>query len=247
MLRKLAVLLFLSVLLATGAPAGAEGPSNGVAVVRSEGVALRADNIAEVKRKAIDQALNNAVTSTLADLVKKEGLETEFDIAGSGVMADPFSYILNYRILSEGWITHMESVPALAEQIPESYNSFEQNPGGIELFHIWIEASVDSGRLQNVLAKATLTPGRPTTRITLNIMGVTDYPTFKALVASLERIPTIKDISYSSFYRGRVVLSLKSAGDGQTLSERIAREVPGDFAVIPGGPRMIIIRAASNR
>ncbi len=242
MIGKLSAFFLLSVLLLMGSPAFADG----VAVVRSEGVALRTENAAEVKKKAIDQALKNAVSSSLTRLIKDDGLE-DFSIAESGVLSDPSSYILNYRILSEGWITHMESIPPLADKLPDTYNQFGQNPGGLELYHIWIEASVDSARLHNALSRLTVRQDRPTAAVTLNIIGVTDYAAFRAILSSIERIPAVKDISYSSFYRGRIVLALRSTGDGQTLAERMAKEIPGGFAVIPGGPKMIIIKAASNR
>ncbi|MDP2688854.1 MAG: hypothetical protein Q8P48_01955 [Deltaproteobacteria bacterium] len=242
MIRKLPAFFLLFVLLLTGSAAFAEG----VAVVRSEGVSLRTDNAAEVKKKAIDQALKNAVTSSLTRLMKDDGIE-DFSIAESGVLSDPSSYILNYRILSEGWITHMDSIPPLADKLPDIYGQSGQNPGGLELYHIWIEASVDSSRLHNALSRLTAPQDRPAAAVTLNIVGVTDYAAFRAILSSIERIPAVKDISYSSFYRGRIALALKSTGDGQTLTEKIAKEIPGGFAVIPGGPKMIIIRAASNR
>lgn len=242
MRKRLTAFIALTALLLFAAVAGAEG----VAVVRSEGVALRADNMAEVKRKAIDQALKNAVASSLDRMVEAQGLEG-FDPEAGGIMKDPFSYILNYRILSEGWITHMESIPPLAEELPESYEYFGQRPGGLELYHIWIEASVDEARLDNALSSLAINRDAPTSSISLAIVGVEDYATFRALVSALERVPSIKEISYSSFYRGRTALALKATGSAQTLSERIAREVPGEFAVIPGGPRTIIIRAASTR
>ena len=242
MRKKLTAFLALTVLLLFAAMAGAED----IAVIKAEGVALRAGNIAEVKKKAIDQALKNAVSTSLDRLVEAEGL-TGFDKASSGMMSDPLSYILNYRILSEGWITHMESIPQIADALPESYDYFGQKPGGLELYHIWIEASVDTARLANTLSSLTIKQDAPTSSITLAIVGVADYATFRTLVSSLKRVPAIKELSYSSFYKGRTVLALKATGSGQTLSERIAREVPGDFAVIPGGPGMIIIRAAATR
>lgn len=250
MRKKLTAFLTLSVILILAAVAGAAeapiGTATGVAVVKSEGVALRADNIAEVKKKAIDQALKNAVSHSLDRMIDAEGLQG-LDIPSSGVMSDPFSYIMNYRILSEGWITHMESIPQIAEELPKSYDFFGENPGGLELYHIWIEATVDEARLHSALSAVTVNHDAPATSVTVTILGVDDYATFRALVDSLKRVPSIKDISYSSFYKGRTVLALKSTSNGETLSERIAREVPGDFAVIPAGPRMIIIRAALSQ
>jgi len=240
--KKLTAFLTLAVLVLFASMAHASD----VAVVKSEGVALRANNIAEVKRKAIDHALKHAVISSLDKMVEAEGLE-DFDAASSGLLKDPFSYILNYRIMSEGWITHMESIPQIAEDLPEAYDAFGASPGGLELYHIWIEASVDEARLAGALASLTTSQKAPTSRITLAIVGVDDYATFRTLVASLERVSAIKDISYSSFYKGRTLLTLKAVGSGEALSERIAREVPVDFAVIPGGSRTIIIRAANTQ
>ena len=84
MRKKLTAFLALTVLLSFAAMAGA----GDITVIKSEGVALRADNIAEVKRKAIDQALKNAVSTSLDRLVEGEGV-TGFDKTPTGKISAP--------------------------------------------------------------------------------------------------------------------------------------------------------------
>lgn len=203
-----------------------------LAVVPSEGTAARTEDIAEVKRRAIDKALRNAVAETLKSMLSKESLSAP-DTVLQAITANPRSYVLNYKIRSEGWINHMELVPAAAGMEAATPGS------GVELYHIWIDATVDRDGLRNAIGKY-LAVGSDSGPLVINILDVADYPTYKALLAALGKIAVIKDISYNSFSSGRITLLARASGDAPFLAARIAREVPASFTVMEGAGQIII-------
>ncbi|MBI5468144.1 MAG: hypothetical protein HY891_03340 [Deltaproteobacteria bacterium] len=212
-----------------------------LSAVRSEGVASKSDDISAVKRKALDQALKNAVLSAADGIIKSDSVEINPQAAKTAVSSSPRAFVLNYRILAEGWINHMEEIPPVAD-LPEAAG---QTPGAVELFHIWIEASVDTVQLKNEILR--LTGGGPaTSTVKLNILDLTDYGAFKTLMASLKRIGVIKDLSYNSFSRGRIEVTATVTGPSGGLSEKVAREAGDGFMVIAGGPDMLIIKPAKR-
>ncbi len=215
----------------------AKARAQDVTIVKAEGVAGKAEDAAEVKRKAIDRALKVAVAEALKELAKKEGI-TGLGPIDKETLSAPRSYVLNYRVISEGWITHMEPTP-VPDSAPEDDRAAPQM--GVELYHIWIEASVDNEALRAAIGRAA--QGEGTYQVTLNILDVTDYGAFKGLVSSLERIALIKELSYNSFYRGKVTLTAKSYAPNAALAERIAKDLPEGFVVFPSG-QAIIIRPA---
>lgn len=210
--------------------------------VRSEGVASKSDDISAVKRKALDQALKNAVLSATDGIIKRDSVEIDPRNAKTAVSSSPRSFVLNYRILAEGWINHIEDIPPVAADLPEAA---EQTPGAVELFHIWIEASVDTVQLKNEILR--LAGGdSATSTVKLNILDLTDYGAFKTLMASLKRIGAIKDLSYNSFSRGRIEVTATVTGPSEGLSGKVAREAGDGFMVIAGGPDMLIIKPSKR-
>jgi len=200
-----------------------------VTLVQSEGMAAKSDDIARVKREAMDSALRSAVLDSARNILAAESLSVP-DAALEELASAPRAYVLNYRIRSEGWITHMDSVaPASAEA------------SGAERYHIWLDASVDTGALRAALSRlATDEETGPTWQVVINLLGVADYPTFRLLMDSLGKIAFIKELSYGSFASGRITLTAVVAGDLSQLAPRIAREVPEKFAVMEGAGQIII-------
>lgn len=228
------VILLLSLL--NPAFAAAEDLSS----VRSEGIASKSGDFSEVKKNALDQALKNAVISATDAIIKRDSVDINPETAKSAVSSSPRAFVLNYKILAEGWINHMEDIPPVPVVMPEAAG---QTPGAMELFHIWIEASVDTALLKNEILR--LAGGDSvTSNVKLNILEITDYGEFKTLMASLKRIGIIKDLSYNSFSRGRIEVTATVAGSGGGLSEKVAREAGDGFMVIAGGPNMLIIKPA---
>lgn len=203
--------------------------SEDVINIKAEGMALKSSDLMEVKRKAIDDALKNAVSEALKTIIKKEGLAVEPSLPA----APPRSYVLNYRILSEGLITHMDSTPPVSDPLQDG----AQVAAGVEVYHIWIDASVDAAQLRAAIGHMS---GDGALAATINILDVSDYAAFRSIKTALERIAVLKDVSYGSFSRGRVVLTALSSVDMQALSERIFRELESRYAVMPSDNGVII-------
>lgn len=205
----------------------AQALSADVTLVQSEGIAAKSDDITEVKRKAMDSALRSAVLESARTILARESLSApaaELEKLASS----PRAYVLNYRIRSEGWVTHLDSAAPATPEAP-----------GTERYHIWLDASVDTGKLRSAVA-GLVSNGESTGQVVINLLDVADYQTFRLLVDSLEKIAFIKELSYGTFSAGRITLTATVAGDPSQLSQRIAREVPEKFAVIEGAGQIII-------
>jgi hypothetical protein len=205
--------------------------SGDITLIQSEGIAAKSDDITEVKRKAMEQALKAAVLESAKTILAKESLSAPAN-ALETIASTPRAFVLNYKIRSEGWITHMDS----ASQTASAEGS---TAGGTELYHIWIDASIDATALRAAVAKRVST-GAITGQVVINLMDVRDYPTFALLVESLQKIAFIKEVSYGSFTNGRITLTATVSGDASQLAGRIAREVPEKFAIMEGAGQIII-------
>lgn len=215
------------------------GVADAAMAIKAEGASTRASDATEEKRRAIDKALRNAVTEALYAVVKAEGLELDRTLADKEILSNPRSYILNYKVVSEGWVTHMGPTPSIVDNLPE-----ERDASGIELYHIWIEASVDDEAMRASLGK--LMAGPALSEVSITVLDVTEYQAFSALLSSLRRIALLNDLAYGSFQRGRVTLKARSATSLQALSERISREIPAGYLVLSGGSSTIVIKSETK-
>jgi len=77
----------------------------------------------------------------------------------------------------------------------------------------------------------------------LVMLDISDYETFRALMASLKRISVIEEISYDSFTRDRFVATVRTVMDPATLAGEIGREAGPDFVAAAYGVNTIIIKA----
>ncbi len=207
--------------------------------MKAEGASTRANDATEEKRRAIDKALKNAVSEALYAVMKSEGLDLDRSLADKEILSNPRSYILNYKVVSEGWVTHMGPTPSIVDNLPE-----ERDAGGIELYHIWIEASVDDEAMRASLGK--LMAGPALSDVSITILDVTEYQAFSGLLVTLRRIALLSDLAYGSFQRGRVTLKARSATSLQALSERISKEIPAGYLVLSGGSSTIVIKAETK-
>jgi len=115
---------------------------------------------------------------------------------------------------------------------------------GIEAgeYHMLVDVSIDSSRLRAVVSEAI--SGKNATYMAVKIVDITDYGVYRSILDSIERIALIKDISYGSFSRGSITLSVKTAANAGTLLERIVKEVGDNYSVAPDGSQTIVIRPA---
>ncbi|MBI5826289.1 MAG: hypothetical protein HZB22_00940 [Deltaproteobacteria bacterium] len=266
--RPLAVLLYIFMALLWRSVAVADDAS----VVRSEGVVSGADAGAggDVREMALQSAIKNAVGSALDLLMKRESIPEDPAITQS-VYENPMNYVLNYRVVSEGWSAPAEQAavpegrqaqgaqkdqpvqkalqpqnnqqaqqgqPAQKDQTTETSSSAP--PVNTGEYRAEVEVSVDAVRLRALVSAAI--SGGGTAEVAVNIVDITDYGAYRSILDSLGRIALIKEISYGSFSRGRITLSVKTAASSGTLLERIVKEVGDRYSVEPGGSRTIIIR-----
>lgn len=203
-----------------------------IAVVSSEGTSARSDDLAEVKRKAVEKALKGAVADSVNSILSRESLAAP-DAVMQELTSEPMPFVLNYKVRSEGWITHMDLVPASVG------GGSESSAAGVELYHIWLDVSVDKDALRRAVT-GHMAVNASTGPLVINILDVRDYPTFKKLFAALQRVAVIKDLSYNSFSSGRITLLAGTSGSASQIAARIAREVPGTFVVVEGAGQIII-------
>ncbi len=203
-----------------------------VETISSEGTAAKSDDIADVKKRAIDHALKNAVAEALNSILSRESLNASDPVMQS-LLANPRSYVTTYRIRSEGWVTHMDLVPAgsLPDGVPSA--------AGAELYHIWIDASVDRDALRDAITRF-LAINEAAGPLTINILDVRDYAEFRALVSALQKIAVIKDLSYNTFSNGRITMLAVASGGVSNLASRISRELPENYTVVEGAGQIII-------
>jgi len=229
-LRYLLIIIFLAVFVA-GSPGGAGAAD--VVVIPSEGTAAKSEDLARMKRSALDAALMNAVRDAVNSILLKESLVAPEAVIRE-LTSNPGTHVLNYRIRSEGLVTHMDALPA-GGPLP-----VDASPGaGVELYHVWIDASVDKDALREAITKY-LAVSAYQSPLVINIVEVDDYQTFTGLLASLKKIAVIKHLSYRTFSPGRVTLLAETGASARMLAARIANEVPEKFAVVEGAGQIII-------
>lgn len=203
-----------------------------VQAISSEGTATKSGDIADVKKRAIDNALKNAVTEALNSILSRESLSAP-DAVMRSLLENPSSYVTTYRIRSEGWVMHMDLVPVGA--LPDGVSS----AAGTELYHIWMDASVDRDALRDAITRF-LAVNEASGPLVINIIDVRDYAEFRALVSSLQKIAVIKDLSYDTFSNGRITMLAVVSGGASNLANRISRELPGNYTVAEGAGQIII-------
>ncbi len=232
--RCVSTMVVLTVLLAGPGPS----VSRDVLTVRAEGTHEVSELTGEVKRLALDDALRRAVREALATFMTEESIDSYSGIFESTIFANMEDYILNYRITAEGTINHMDS--------PATDGEPDAAPGVLKLYHIWIEASIDLKKLKKDVKSMTTIGEEEVSIVTIILLGVGDFKTFDGLKSAIESMEKVRDISYSSFYRGRVVMEARVAGRAELFWEDLTALLGERFAVIPGGSDRIIIKAGSR-
>lgn len=93
----------------TAAPTFAE-----VKFVRAEGLFMRGEEDALAKRGALEDALKKTVAQLMEGFyASAKGVDdSDFRALERNIMNDPLRYVLNYKILASGWVTHFE-MPAM--------------------------------------------------------------------------------------------------------------------------------------
>ncbi len=129
---KILLAIFASFfLLATAQFAGA----GEVSIIKIEGFAKKAEFAGDTKKEALERALRGSVEMAVKEVMKGEDILENAELIEERIYPNPMNYILNYKILSEGWITHFDLPDENAE--PEGIDGEEASEGdamgGVEL------------------------------------------------------------------------------------------------------------------
>lgn len=253
-MKRFFILIFSAAILAYGGPALSE-----VSVIKAEGSARRLENETATKIRALEDALRNAVATVLTSFTSEASV-SEYPEATDELLNNAADYLSNYRILKEGWITHHDASreaggrdilpdgPAPVESQPadaplDTLMTAERPVTGVEFYHIWIEAKVETEKLREALLKGTGRGEEEIRPVTVLILDVSDWATFESIKNTLTRIDIVKDISYNSFFTGRTVLTVSVQGTAGTLWEKLEDSLGEGFVLIPSGEDKIIIKA----
>ena len=240
-------------------------------VVQAEGTALKTKEAKDAKKAALETALKNVVLEALASSGVLDDSGVGPSAVADEITAAPLRFVLNYRILSEGWVTAPEARPGAvtdpwgdgpsqgaepwagdrSDPAPPTPPWMEEGQGWGEdewsspgrLYSIRIEASVDVIELRGAVATALAGGVDGLETVTVYLLDAVDYPSYSRFGRSLRRIGMVKEVSYDSFYRGRIAFKVKSLGSVLDLKEALSKEVGGDYVVQFGGPKTLTARA----
>ncbi len=211
--------------------------------IKAYGKAVNSGNTGEAKKAAVDAALREAVSDAVTGYLEKAGVSAIEATLEKNIYSRAANYILNYKILSERWISETMTETVIdkgpAGEIPKVGG--KKKPEIIETYLVLLEASVDMGSLKKTMGR--IVPGIRKSTIKLVLLDITDNETYTTLMDALKKITVIEDLSYESFYRKRFVLSARTTVDTTTLAGEIAAAAGVDFIVSPGGARLVIIKA----
>ncbi len=231
-------------------------------VVHAEGAARRTDEVPNVKKAALDQALKNAVAEALESVIEREHVDVDPSVIETSIYSNAVDFVVNFKIITEERKTELV-MPPLPEPAPVTdgeegadiahgadadaavspVEPEEVEPIVVETYFVWIEASIDTIRLSDALGKIVLEEERISSTLTLVLLDISDYETYTAIMNALGRIAMLHDITYGSFYPGRFTMSARPAADIRSLVKNISTTAGPDFIVVKGGPRTIIIKA----
>lgn len=171
----------------------------GSSYVEVTGKASIDGNKALAKDMALEDGLRRAVEEVTRGIVPIERIDTQ--TIHEKIYSNVRIYILHYKINSE-------------EEVVEA--------DGTVFYSVSIGAMVD----KDLLKKALLTigiieEGGKVRAIRLTIHGVNDYRDFEEIRRAIGRVKGVKDISYKSFSKGRIELTLEVIGDIGSIKDSL--------------------------
>lgn len=238
---KISLSLLFAALLISCALLPSRAAAKDVISVKAEGVSRSSAEGAELKNKAIEEALKAGIKEAVSSILKSERIEAEASAVEGLIYSNPRSFVLNYKILSEE-VENEASPDGAPPVFPEPQEGVPAEPF---VYRIWLEADIDAGGLKGALTKIASTSGTESS-VKIIMLDMPDWETYKSLVASIERIASLKELRYDSFYKGRFLLTAKITTDKKTFMERISQEAGGGCVVIEGGWQTIIVKAVPD-
>lgn len=245
-------------------------------VVKTRGAAVKTDDIAATKKEAVGQALRSAVEGALEEILAAEGLSVDPAQLETRIYSNPNRFIVNYKVLFEGWVkpgspTELRPLSGY-DVVPEAPPADEADSGWAgapeaseedlqggwlapgegssaeaEMYHIRVEASVDTRLLRNALT-GIISAGagaEAESVVTIVILDTSDYNTFSALKALIIGTTMVKELTYNAFQRGRIVLKARTVGSASLLKQKLEAQSGGRYVVLFGGSETLNIKAAN--
>lgn len=212
--------------------------------VKAEGLATRFEDKSDVKKRAIDRALTEAVANAITALETDGALSQTPDELKKQAASNAQVYVLDYKILAEGWLTHLDMAPPLP--IDEMAAGEAALAPGVQVFHIRLEASIDAAKLKKALLAVGKNASAQAERIMFVLLDMSVYADHKEVMSALEKTAQIKDLTYVSFYRGKTVLTGNSTIDEHALAVQLARDLQERYAVVSGASGVIVIKPQTS-
>ncbi|MBI5810523.1 MAG: hypothetical protein HZB21_04965, partial [Deltaproteobacteria bacterium] len=192
----LALVFAVFFLSALSGPRHSEGAPRDVISVKAEGAARSSAESGELKARAIEDALRNGVKEAVSLVIKSEAIEAVPAAIEAAIFANPGSFVLNYKILSEETVNEAAPDGGAAPLFIDIQGPVHPEP---VVHRIWLEANINAAGLKAALAKSSVAKGAESS-VTLLILGVGSWGEYKSLISSLERIASLKELTYDSFY-----------------------------------------------
>ena len=199
----------------------------------------------------------------------------DIEVLKASILLNPLNYILDYRVISEGWIRHLvidEGLPVPPDDALTTFGSSQissdigmpddaefYNDGkdadlfapaeqGLKLYHVWIEASIDFKELKSDLSLTPSYEGENTSLVTILLITINEYKAFASLKEAIEELNNVKGVTVDSFLKGKIVLTAEVWGNPHELLEKLkANKALRDLDIIPSGMDRITIKGIVNR
>ncbi len=214
-------ILFI-ILAAVAGPAIAQEES--VLSVEVVGTAQVSADETEMKEEALHDAFKKAVVLSVERLIPKDILLHDAGYIEWRIYNKASKYIQNYRITSEAKKVDLTT--------------------GESVYRLPVKADVTLSLLKEDLLKLGILLKKEGMRfkVLLRVNDLLDYGEFESLEEKLREIDIVKDVSYVSFYKGRILLLLDVTKGAQQLRERLSGDISNSFEVAMVGHNMIVLR-----
>lgn len=171
----------------------------GSSYVEVTGKASIDGNRALAKDMALEDALRRAVEEVTRGMVPIERVDTQ--TIHDKIYSNVRIYILHYKINSEEVVVETD---------------------GTVFYSVSIGAMVDKDLLKKaLLTMGIIEEGGKVRAIRLTIHGVNDYRDFEEIRKAIGRVKGVKEISYKSFSKGRIELTLEVIGDIESIKDSL--------------------------
>lgn len=220
-----------------------------ISTIRAEGASKKdvAENV--MKKAALKDALKNAVFLSIETVLKKDDYIKNKENIEKTILSKAVNYVVNYRILKKGLITHSElEKESIAQGDEEEEESDTIKKDEKEFYHIWIEVKIDMDILKDDIRVITgITDLGEVTDVKLVVLDILKNSEFQAFLSIVKKIDIVKSVNYKSFNRGKILLTVEVEGNAHTLldalDDALNDALPGKYSIVPAGPTKLIVKS----